>query len=1448
MAVTVHELGLKTSSATKLKAGEFSYTAQPAVAMGRQWHRAKRVEDPHEWLILDGASPPNPIGILRKPDYLEQPWELATLGRGTHKAHTGPLSGQTKSDHDPRRLIAVESARITWGPQRAAEVRASWEDTHAVPSLFALTAEPEAELEPTRVAKPRKYAISASEARQYTTDELERIELETRELDDLVSASSNLFVRNELDARGTPRDWEAPPEQEPPKPKPRAKAQRSPAPGEIVWSKGPAEGQHTGESSLGTYVVERTKLKPFKFKLRHKANSGKPADREWHTLGWSQGFKRLRDAKNRAQEDHDHKVKPKSVTAPPIDPAELAELEAKINEIEGLPRMELDGLGRAWDMGGSRKREIIHRRAKPLLNAGLVEKLGPASRAGRSLYGIVSRPVFKAWRSVMDKERKANRAAMLKARRAQADPSEHGRRELEDIEAREARAQARAQAHEARSRVELTPDRSLATFHPSSMDQRTELLRELVELPGQTKVYRLNGNVTVELATEDLPRVEAHPALQKIAVGKTWTARQGHDTAANLLDDVAGDKDTGPFPYPHEREEWGKRSTAEFLESVPTRADLPADAFKNYDRARRSTRAKASELVLISCGKDKAEGRHRALELYTGQGFKEQLRWFDVRKQIAPELELGILSAVHGLVSPDAELDAYNKKLSELDKDSRQRWEQTVAATLLGWTAPGSRIVVLAPAPYRQGWPAILEANGRTVLAPLDGLDQLQRRSALSKAAKGKLTADELEALAQELKAARKAKRGDVENPAGTIELLDPFGNPKGTAPATLEGVAKLLTANGIKSTPSKARGVLKRMKAAAGKTGEAMVRHPKAGNWFMRESATTEAAPELEAAPPKKFNPLANLKPGDFVRLKGPAHEKLGTDPLVVGIIGEPYDGIGGDHQRIATGSGKKVADKGGHISFHTADDYDEFTYQATRNSYPQTVRTLEVVDGPAKPKPKKKAKPKPKPKKKAPPKAPPRARGRARERFVDPITGEDVPASSAGAVPTGDYVARARARKGAPLRTVLIEPDELGVASYRIDLTEAELKKRAQAKGKQIKESRKIEAELGELKGKQALPGIAGTFRTAGQAARDFLATNEFYYAPFVEGIADAHDAIREWGDTQEVWIPKKGRSKTKALREQGEYRRLAKTAKGAKILGLDSEGKAVLSGQGSSTRGLLESVLTWVFSQTRSKRYADVEWHRIEALNDQLDQSFEHLDASDKAAVANFRGAQAEPIYPASSGRYEGAELLQHPEVAAKPRARASAGAKINLEALNEATENLTEAYERGRRCLAPAVRRTVLRRLRYLRELMAHPTRIATANVCAHARESMSGELLQAVLEAGGDIEEYDPACSFPLLIEDTQRLARVCDDGYNADWADESASAWEDDPEKYSAELEATPPAVLRRVATQRSMFDATPPSSAPPAPSPSFAQVERELDDREAEIFGYDEAEVEIPF
>ena len=384
-------------------------------------------------------------------------------------------------------------------------------------------------------------------------------------------------------------------------------------------------------------------------------------------------------------------------------------------------------------------------------------------------------------------------------------------------------------------------------------------------------------------------------------------------------------------------------------------------------------------------------------------------------------------------------------------------------------------------------------------------------------------------------------------------------------------------------------------------------------------------------------------------------------------------------------------------------------------------------------------------------------------------------------------------------------------------------------------------MERKLGKLKGKQSIPGIRGTFRTAGKAAEEFLRLNEGYFAPIAEESIDSEDLFIDWGDSQEVWVPRKGRGKG-SLREEGYDQRLAETKKGQRVLD-NSQTQAAM----------LRSVLTWIFSQTKSKRWADVDWHRVEALGDRLEQWLSKFGDEESLAM---RMGQADLVYPAASGIYEGEQLALHPDVQANPKALAAVQSELNLAAIAKVKDQLEEAFAKAKPCLAPDVQRVIRGRIKYLKELERKPTRISAANICAHASSELSNDLIMAIVESGGELQQQSVGCVFPLLIEDSRRLAETCEQGYSVDWPVEEAGEWQEDPERFQEQLESTPAAVLRQVPMQAPVFDPEPEPI--PEPEPDFGSFDlpeysspREaveaFDDKEFEIFG-PPADEEIPF
>jgi hypothetical protein len=67
-------------------------------------------------------------------------------------------------------------------------------------------------------------------------------------------------------------------------------------------------------------------------------------------------------------------------------------------------------------------------------------------------------------------------------------------------------------------------------------------------------------------------------------------------------------------------------------------------------------------IVIISCGAQKAPDRQKAQLLYTGPYFQDCLAY---ARTLAPDKDIWILSAKHGLLGLNDELDPYNLKMGE---------------------------------------------------------------------------------------------------------------------------------------------------------------------------------------------------------------------------------------------------------------------------------------------------------------------------------------------------------------------------------------------------------------------------------------------------------------------------------------------------------------------------------------------------------------------------------------------------------------------------------------------------------------------------------------------------------------------------------------------------------------------------------------------------------------
>lgn len=119
-------------------------------------------------------------------------------------------------------------------------------------------------------------------------------------------------------------------------------------------------------------------------------------------------------------------------------------------------------------------------------------------------------------------------------------------------------------------------------------------------------------------------------------------------------------------------------------------------------------------VVLVGCGSAKANHRSPAKDLYTGSLFRAARSYAEKYGT-----EWAILSALHGLVDPEQEVDPYDVAMSNLGAAQRRVWGVRVRAALrLRW--PRARFVLLAGRAYR-------DALGVVCHEPLQGLRMGER-------------------------------------------------------------------------------------------------------------------------------------------------------------------------------------------------------------------------------------------------------------------------------------------------------------------------------------------------------------------------------------------------------------------------------------------------------------------------------------------------------------------------------------------------------------------------------------------------------------------------------------------------------------------------------------------------------------------------------------------------
>jgi hypothetical protein len=178
------------------------------------------------------------------------------------------------------------------------------------------------------------------------------------------------------------------------------------------------------------------------------------------------------------------------------------------------------------------------------------------------------------------------------------------------------------------------------------------------------------------------------------------------------------------------------------------------------------------KICLVSCVSSKAESKRIARDLYTSPLFRyarsvaerDYDRWF-------------ILSAKHGLLSPQIEVAPYDETLITQNADQRKRWSERVLKQLRQELKPTDSVTFLAGDTYREFLMPVLARKGIQCSAPLAGLGLGQQIHTL------KLLSQELDR---------------IQTISRFYEMISILRHHQGTVPlAELEG-ARHLPARGI--------------------------------------------------------------------------------------------------------------------------------------------------------------------------------------------------------------------------------------------------------------------------------------------------------------------------------------------------------------------------------------------------------------------------------------------------------------------------------------------------------------------------------------------------------------------------------------------------------------------------------------------------------------------------
>ena len=122
-------------------------------------------------------------------------------------------------------------------------------------------------------------------------------------------------------------------------------------------------------------------------------------------------------------------------------------------------------------------------------------------------------------------------------------------------------------------------------------------------------------------------------------------------------------------------------------------------------------------IVLVACVSKKNNEPMPARDLYISDWFRKASAYAE---QITDEWY--ILSAKHGLVAPEHEIEPYDQTLNEMHSDARKAWAGQVINEIKKYVHCGDQIILLAGNRYREHLIEPLRRMGCYVEVPMEGL------------------------------------------------------------------------------------------------------------------------------------------------------------------------------------------------------------------------------------------------------------------------------------------------------------------------------------------------------------------------------------------------------------------------------------------------------------------------------------------------------------------------------------------------------------------------------------------------------------------------------------------------------------------------------------------------------------------------------------------------------